>query len=43
MFYCASLGVKIEPYLINKVSGALLGNEGIFQTALTGPGMVVLE
>lgn len=43
MFYCASLGVKIEPYLIRKVSGALLGNEGIFQTALTGPGLVVLE
>lgn len=43
MFYCATMGVKIEPYLINNLSGAMLGGEGLFQTALTGPGMVVLE
>lgn len=43
MFYCSSLSVKVEPFLIKSASGALLGNEGIFQTALTGPGLVVLE
>lgn len=43
MFYCSQLSVNIEPYLIKNLSGALLGGEGIFQTALTGPGLVVLE
>ena len=37
------MGVKVEPYLINNLSGAVLGGEGLFQTALTGPGMIVLE
>ncbi len=43
MFYCAQSSVKVQPILNSKISGALLGGEGIFQTALTGPGMIVLE
>lgn len=43
MFYCSSIGVDIQPYLIRSASGAMLGSEGVFQTALTGPGLVVLE
>ena len=31
------------PYLIRNLSGAVLGGEGMFQTELAGPGLVVLE
>lgn len=43
MFYCAQSSVQVKPILNNQVSGALLGGEGIFQTALTGPGLIILE
>lgn len=43
MFYATSESVKVEPFLQKTVSSALLGNEGWFQIALTGPGVVVLE
>lgn len=43
MFYCAQSSVDVRPILNNQVSGALLGGEGVFQTALTGPGLVILE
>lgn len=43
MFYCAQSSVQVKPILNNQVSGALLGGEGVFQTALTGPGLVILE
>ena len=43
MFYCAQSTVDVKPILNSQISGALLGGEGIFQTALTGPGMIVLE
>lgn len=43
MFYVTSESVKVEPFLQKTISSALLGNEGWFQIALTGPGIVVLE
>ena len=43
MFYCAQSTVDVKPILNSQISGALLGGEGIFQTALTGPGMIGLE
>ena len=43
MFYCAQGSVTVKPILNKQVSGALLGGEGVFQTQLIGPGLVVLE
>lgn len=43
MFYVASESVKVEPFLQRNVSSGLLGGEGLFQTSLTGPGLVILE
>lgn len=43
MFYVASESVKVEPAIQKNVSSALLGNEGLFQVSLTGPGLVILE
>lgn len=43
MFYCAEKSVKVEPIMNSTISSALLGGEGIFQIALTGPGVIVLE
>ena len=43
MFYVTSESVKVEPVLQKSVSAGLFGNEGWFQIALTGPGVVILE
>lgn len=43
MFYMASESVKVEPYMQKNISSALLGNEGVFQIKMTGPGIVVCE
>lgn len=43
MFYCATGGVKVEPFLLRSVSSAVLGGEGFFQISLSGEGIVVLE
>lgn len=43
MFYMASNTVKVEPYLQKNLSSAFLGNEGIFQLSMTGPGLVLCE
>lgn len=43
MFYLASESVKVEPYMQQNVSSALLGGEGIFQIQMTGPGLVICE
>lgn len=43
MFYCAESSVTVKPIMNSTISSALLGGEGIFQMALTGPGVVVLE
>lgn len=43
MFYCAESSVEVKPIMNKTISGALLGGEGIFQLALKGPGLVVLE
>lgn len=43
MFYCAQGSVTVKPIMNSQLSGALLGGEGIFQQALTGPGLVIME
>lgn len=43
MFYCAQSSVTVNPIMNSQISGALLGGEGVFQQALTGPGLVILE
>ena len=43
MFYLTSASVRVEPAFQKNLSSGLLGNEGWFQIALTGPGVVVLE
>ena len=43
MFFLAQGSVDVRPIMNSQISGALLGGEGIFQVALTGPGLVILE
>ena len=43
MFYCAQSSVTVKPILNNQISGALLGGEGIFQTQMIGPGLIIME
>lgn len=43
MFYCAQSSVTVKPILNKTVSSALLGGEGVFQTQLIGPGLIILE
>lgn len=43
MFYVTSESVRVEPIMQSNLSSGLLGKEGWFQIALTGPGIVVLE
>lgn len=43
LFYCASKDVKVEPIMNSRISGALLGGEGVFQIQMVGPGTVMLE
>lgn len=43
MFYCAESNVRVTASINKRISGAILGGEGIFQLELTGRGIVVLE
>lgn len=43
MFNCAQGSVKIKSYIQKNISSAVLGGEGVFQTSIKGPGIVVLE
>lgn len=43
MFYLTSESVKVQATIQKNLSSGLLGNEGWFQIALTGPGVVILE
>ena len=43
MFYLTSESVKVQAAIQKNISSGLLGNEGWFQIALTGPGVVILE
>jgi len=43
MFYAAQGGMRVSPIMQKNVSSALLGGEGIFQMAIAGPGICVLE
>lgn len=43
MFYCAQGGVKVKTVMQKTLTSAVAGGEGLFQTQLTGPGLVVLE
>jgi len=43
MFFCCSGGIDVKPIMQSTVSSAFLGGEGLFQIALSGTGVVVLE
>lgn len=43
MFFCCSGGIEVKPIMQSNVSSAFLGGEGLFQIALSGTGVVVLE
>lgn len=43
MFYCAQGSVKVKTVAQRNLSSAALGGESIFQSELTGPGIVILE
>ncbi|CDM67751.1 HTH DNA-binding protein [Clostridium bornimense] len=43
MFYCCENSVNVSTAILNSVSSSLFSNEQIFQTKLSGSGIVVLE
>lgn len=43
MFYACESSVEVGAYMNKSVSSVMFGNEGIFQTKLSGEGIVVLE
>lgn len=43
MFFAAQGSVNVSAFMQKNLSSAALGGEGIFQTSLRGPGLVVLE
>ncbi|WP_052446909.1 AIM24 family protein [Candidatus Soleaferrea massiliensis] len=43
MFYCAQGSIEVKPIAQKSFSSAVAGGEGIFQIALRGRGLVVLE
>lgn len=43
MFYCAQGSVGVHTVSQKTISSAVLGGESLFQTELTGPGIIVLE
>ena len=43
MFYACENSIEVGAYMNKSVSSAMFGNEGIFQTKLSGEGIVVLE
>lgn len=43
MFFAAQGSANVSAYMQKNLSSAALGGEGIFQTSIKGPGLVVLE
>lgn len=43
MFYCAQGSVGVRAVSQRNISSAVLGGESLFQTELTGPGIIILE
>lgn len=43
MFYCSQGSVTVKAVAQRNISSAMLGGETLFQTELTGPGIVILE
>jgi len=43
MFFCAQGSVSVRAAAQRTVSSAALGGESLFQTELTGPGIIILE
>ena len=43
MFYCAQGSVGVRAVSQRTISSAALGGESLFQTELTGPGIIILE
>ena len=43
MFYAAQGSVSVEPVMQRNVSSAVMGGEGLFQIAMDGPGLCLME
>ncbi len=43
MFYCAQGGVTVKTVSQKNVSSAVMGGETLFQSQMTGPGIIILE
>ena len=43
IYYCSIGDITVEPVMQSSVSGAALGKEGLFQTKITGTGVVALK
>lgn len=43
LFFCSTGDIKVSAFAQKNVSSAVLGQEGIFQTKISGTGLVVLE
>ncbi|MEG0962228.1 MAG: AIM24 family protein [Lachnospiraceae bacterium] len=43
MFYCAQGSVQVKTVPLRSISSAALGGESLFQSQLTGPGIIILE
>ncbi|MBE6054622.1 MAG: AIM24 family protein [Clostridium sartagoforme] len=43
MFYACEESIEVEPVMHKSASSLIFGNEGVFQTRLSGSGIVVLE
>ena len=43
MFFAAQGSANVSAYMERNISSAALGGEGIFQTSIKGPGLVILE
>lgn len=43
MFFAAQGSANVSAYMQRNISSAALGGEGIFQTSIKGPGLVILE
>ncbi|MGN1102375.1 MAG: AIM24 family protein, partial [Huintestinicola sp.] len=43
MFFAAQGSANVSAYMQRNLSSAALGGEGIFQTSIKGPGLVILE
>lgn len=43
IFFCSVGDIEVSPYIQKSVSGAMFGSEGLFQTRVSGTGVVVMQ